>query len=124
MATLTPTLTLASTDATSDSLNLSVTDKLSVAGDVIQRRIIIATGTNNGVSIVPTSYNKCYVYAKNIDTSITLTLGADNDSTADWMTLAPGEFAFFPWDGSVELFANANSGTTAVLEYMLFEATA
>ena len=32
MATLTPTLTLVSTDALSDSLSLSVTDSLSVLG--------------------------------------------------------------------------------------------
>jgi hypothetical protein len=124
MATLTPTLTLSSTNLTSDSLGLTVTDSLDIAGDFKSSKIIIATGTNNGVSIIPTSYNKCYVYAKNTDSSISFTLGPDNDGTADWMILAPGEWAFFPWDGSVELFANATSGTTAVLEYMIFEATA
>ena len=33
MATLTPTLTLNSTDATTDVLNFSVTDSLNITGD-------------------------------------------------------------------------------------------
>ena len=45
MATLTPTLTLASTDATSDSLSFSVTDSLSVAasGNAGLSRVTITT---------------------------------------------------------------------------------
>jgi len=123
MATLTPTLTLTSADSGADTLSLSVTDSLSVAGDVIRKRIAVPTGGSNGVSIIGTAYNKCYVFVKNTDTSIVMTLGPDNSSTADWMELGPGEFMFFNWDGTVELFANSDSGSP-VLELMIFEATA
>ena len=78
MATLTPTLTLVSTDATSDSLNLSVTDSLEIE---------------------------------------------KADAGDEFMSLAPGEFAFFPWDGTLDMFADATANTP-VLEVMIFEATA
>ena len=39
------------------------------------------------------------------------------------MSLAPGEFAFFPWDGTLDMFADATANTP-VLEVMIFEATA
>ena len=123
MATLTPTLTLTSSDSGADTLSLSVTDSLSVAGDVIRKRIAIPTGGSNGVSIIGTAYNKCYVFVKNTDSSIVITLGPDNSSTADWREIGPGEFMFFNWDGTVELFANSDSGSP-VLELMIFEATA
>ena len=123
MATLTPTLTLTSSDSGADTLSLSVTHSLSVAGDVIRKRIAIPTGGSNGVSIIGTAYNKCYVFVKNTDSSIVITLGPDNSSTADWMEIGPGEFMFFNWDGTVELFANSDSGSP-VLELMIFEATA
>ena len=123
MATLTPTLTLTSSDSGADTLSLSVTDSLSVAGDVIRKRIAIPTGGSNGVSIIGTAYNKCYVFVKNTDSSIVITLGPDNSSTADWMEIGPGEFMFFNWDGTVELLANSDSGSP-VLELMIFEATA
>ena len=41
MATLTPTLTLVSTDALTDSLNISVTDSLSVLGQSKRFTVII-----------------------------------------------------------------------------------
>ena len=123
MATLNAKLTLTSSDSGADTLSLSVTDSLSVAGDVIRKRIAIPTGGSNGVSIIGTAYNKCYVFVKNTDSSIVITLGPDNSSTADWMEIGPGEFMFFNWDGTVELFANSDSGSP-VLELMIFEATA
>ena len=44
MATLTPTLTLKSSDATSDTLDFSVTDSLSVTGDTVSiSRIALST---------------------------------------------------------------------------------
>ena len=44
MATLTPTLTLASTDVTSDELSFSVTDTLNITGDVVSlSRVALST---------------------------------------------------------------------------------
>ncbi len=187
MATLTPTLTLVSTDATSDSLNLSVTDSLSVAGAVKQYTQVLADTSQD--LVLAANYNKSYIYLKNksatpaeiitigkkatdatcdynndptitmdstanISFGMTVTgtgipVGATVDSVTNTTTfelsasttggsvtngtltfgtetiiaLAPGEFAFFPWDSTQDLDAKSASGTPT-LEVMIFEATA
>tara|TARA_R110001583_G_scaffold109576_1_gene258375 strand:- start:2498 stop:2860 length:363 start_codon:yes stop_codon:yes gene_type:complete len=120
MATLTPTLTLTSSNLTSDSLSVSVTDSLSIAGDVIQKRI--ATSTSSAAFFTASGFNKCYVFLKNIDATDTIEI-EKADGGDEFMSLAPGEFAFFPWDGTLDMFADATANTP-VLEVMIFEATA
>ena len=116
MATLTPTLTLNSTDATSDVLNFSVTDRLNITGDVVSlNRIALST---SDLTLLTTSYGKSYVYFKNTDSSIVMTIQFGGDST---FTLAAGEFAFFPWNGGANIVALSASGTP-MLEYALWEA--
>ena len=117
MATLTPTLTLNSADATSDSINFSVTDTLSVTGDVISlSRVTLST--SDLTLFASSAYSRSYVYLKNTDNSIAMDI--DFGTTASF-NLAAGEFAFFPWHGSQNILAVADSGTP-VLEYALWEA--
>ena len=116
MATLTPTLTLTSTDATSDELSFSVTDSLSITGDTVSvSRIALST---SDLTLLTTSYGKSYVYFKNTDSSIVMTIQFGGDST---FTLGAGEFAFFPWNGGANIVALSASGTP-LLEYALWEA--
>ena len=116
MATLTPTLTLTSTDATSDALSFSVTDSLNITGDVISlNRVALST---SDLTLLTTSYGKSYVYFKNTDSSIVMTIQFGGDST---FTLGAGEFAFFPWNGGANIVALSASGTP-MLEYALWEA--
>ena len=116
MATLTPTLTLKSSAATSDTLDFSVTDSLSVTGDTVSiSRIALST---SDLTLLTTSYGKSYVYFKNTDSSIVMTIQFGGDST---FTLAAGEFAFFPWNGGANIVALSASGTP-LLEYALWEA--
>jgi len=133
MATLTPTLTLTSTDIGSDSLNMTVTDTLSIAGDVRQFTMVLTAGETELVedqTIFAASMNKCYVYLKNKDSAANMTVGvASNDGSGDdaldttHFHLAAGEFAFFPWDtGGASLVVDTDADGT--LEVMLFEATA
>ena len=70
MATLSPTLTLVSTDATSDPLNFTVTDSLTVAsaGNVGLSRVTITTADNQELVDEATS-GVYYFYAKNLDTT-------------------------------------------------------
>jgi hypothetical protein len=117
MATLTATLTLASTDATSDSIDMTVTDSLSVAQKVIAPSKI-KLSTSDLTLFASASYSRSYVYLKNLDTSIAMDI--DFGSTASF-NLAAGEFAFFPWHGSQNIVAVADSGTP-YLEYAIFEA--
>ena len=116
MATLVPTLTLTSSDTTSDELSFSVTDSLSVTGDTISvSRIALST---SDLTLLTTSYGKSYVYFKNTDSSIVMTIQFGGDST---FTLGAGEFAFFPWNGGANIVALSASGTP-LLEYALWEA--
>ena len=117
MATLTPTLTLVSTDATSDELNFSVTDTLTIAQKVISVSKV-KTSTGDLTLFASGSYSRSYVYLKNMDDTIAMDI--DFGSTASF-NMRPGEFAFFPWHASQNIVVAADSGTP-YLEYAIFEA--
>ena len=117
MATLTPTLTLASTDTGSDELSLSVSDSLNISKAVISPSKV-ALSTGDLTLFAAASYTKSYVYLKNTDDTIVMNF--DFGSTLS-ITLAAQEFAFFPWESSQNLVATAASGTP-YLEYAIFEA--
>ena len=117
MATLTPTLTLTSADATSDVLSFSVTDSLSIAQKVVGLSRV-TTSTGDLTLFASSSYSRSYVYLKNIDASIAMDI--DFGSTASF-NIKPGEFAFFPWHASANIVVAADSGTP-ILEYAIFEA--
>lgn len=129
MATLTPTLTLVSTDALSDSLNLTSTDSLAVLGQ--SKRLTVVTSATKANLLLAADYTKSYVYLKNKDASITIHIGMDtqaddsidNDATDLFMELAAGEWAFFPWSATYNLHVDAASGTPT-LEIMIFQAAA
>ena len=117
MATLTPTLTLTSTDATTDQLAFSVTDSLTISNKVIAPSRV-ATSTGDLTLFASSSYSRSYVYLKNMDD--TIAMDVDFGSTASF-NIRPGEFAFFPWHASQNIVVAADSGTP-VLEYAIFEA--
>ena len=141
MATLTPTLTLASTDiSASETLNLTLTDTLSVLGAVKTERVTIDSSETelltNQTILDASAYTKSYVLLYNTSTAASgeiITVGTtDNDGTADQtleqeiFELEPGEFAFFPWhavDTVNDLMADASSGTP-VLEIRVYQAAA
>jgi|TARA_R110000824_G_scaffold3251_1_gene15418 hypothetical protein len=117
MATLTPTLTLVSTDVSTDEINFSVTDSLNITKNVISPSKVKLTTSD--LEIGPTTYGKSYVYLKNTDDTIAINIEVtDGNST---MQLAAGEFAFFPWTGAAGIVAHSASGTP-YLEYAIFEA--
>ena len=117
MATLTPTLTLTSTDATTDQLAFSVTDSLNITGKVISPSRVV-TSTGDLTLFASSSYSRSYVYLKNMDD--TIAMDVDFGSTASF-NIKPGEFAFFPWHASQNIVVAADSGTPT-LEYAIFEA--
>ncbi len=127
MATLTPTLTLTSSDVSSDTLSLSVTDSLTVESPIINISTITATTTGNASIIVPSVNAARYVYLKHTGlNSAGSSSGADKVEveTGDGvaiMELKSGEFAFFPYyaqgAGLLQLEASAN---TVQVEYAYF----
>jgi hypothetical protein len=117
MATLVPTLTLTSTDVSSSSLSLSVSDSLSITKNVVNiSKVQLST---SDLTLASTDYGKSYVYLKNTDSAIAMTVDVTDGNAV--MSLAAGEFAFFPWSGSAAIIAFAASGTP-FLEYGIFEA--
>tara|TARA_R100000951_G_scaffold34262_1_gene29175 strand:- start:671 stop:1075 length:405 start_codon:yes stop_codon:yes gene_type:complete len=101
MATLIPTLTLTSTDATSDTLNFSVIDTLTVKAPSANLATIIATATGSQSVIVPASTAIAYIYIKHTGTtdgSTATTRQVDVEFTTDEAIsrLSAGEFLFMP----------------------------
>ena len=132
MATLKPSITFACSDCTTDNLSFTVIDDLPINGDVAFKKIKLLAATAELVedqTIIPTTYNKVYIFAKNIDTAATVTLGlASNDGSGDdaldstCQTLAPGEFVFMSWASSSALVADTTHD--GLLEVYIWEATA
>tara|TARA_R100000995_G_scaffold78373_1_gene48933 strand:+ start:297 stop:650 length:354 start_codon:yes stop_codon:yes gene_type:complete len=117
MATLIPTLTLSCADATTDLINFSVVDNLSITKDIVSPSKVKLTTSD--LEIGPTTYGKSYVYLKNTDDTIAINVEITDGN--DTMQLAAGEFAFFPWTGASGIVVFSASGTP-YLEYAIFEA--
>tara|TARA_Y100001973_G_C5207040_1_gene342272 strand:- start:6870 stop:7223 length:354 start_codon:yes stop_codon:yes gene_type:complete len=117
MATLTPTLTLASTDVSSDELSLSVSGNLNISKAVISPSKV-ALSTGDLTLFAAASYTKSYVYLRNTDDTIVMDIDFGTQLS---IQLAAGEWAFFPWDSSGNIVATSASGTP-YLEYAIFEA--
>ena len=114
MATLTPTLTLTSSDATSDSLALSVTDSLTVTAPAVGvSRLTITTADNQELVDEGTS-GIFYFYAKNTDATNFVIL--QTTGSVQYARLSPGEFCFFPVNDGNGLEARADTAS-CVLEY-------
>jgi hypothetical protein len=126
MATLTPTLTLTSTDATTDQLSFSVTDSLSVTAPHIglAKTSVSTTGANNIIQPA-TDGQTYYVYVKHtgVDASgSTVTTTMNIELTGDVIIgkLAAGEFMWMPVGGhSLGVQLQASSGTI-IAEYAYF----
>jgi len=122
MATLTPTLTLASSDMNGDVLNLSVSDSLSILGQVTTKQIV--TSTTSAIFAAAAGYTKSYVYLKNLSSTATEIITIETASGSGKMfQLGAGEFTFFPWTSLVDLFADAAVGTPT-LEVRIYQEAA
>jgi|TARA_R100000482_G_scaffold32396_1_gene10544 hypothetical protein len=126
MATLNVTLTLASTDLTSDALSMTVTDSLTTgqyaAG--ISRTTVTNVGANNIIQ-PRTDGQTYYLYVKHTGTSdgsaaTTETLNIELTGDVVFGKLAAGEFCFIPLGGhSLGAQLQSSSGTI-VAEYAYF----
>ena len=114
MATLTPTLTLVSTDAFSDELNFSVTDSLTV--EALSQGLTKQTiTTSDDQELVDKAESGVfYFFAKNHDSTNFFILQTTNSE--QYARLSPGEFCFFPINDGNGLEARADTAS-CVLEY-------
>tara|TARA_Y100001937_G_scaffold114442_1_gene164176 strand:+ start:566 stop:958 length:393 start_codon:yes stop_codon:yes gene_type:complete len=124
MATLTPTLTLSSSDATSNEVNFSVTDSLTVTDPQIGLSKVAATTTGGDTIILPSHSSNRYLYLKHTgfdasDSATSQTLQVEIENNKSFAELAAGEFLFVPIgqnSGSVAVQLEATSGTI-IAEY-------
>jgi len=125
MPTLIPTLTLTSTDATSDTLNFSVIDSLTVKAPNSNVSTIIADNTGANNIIVPASTAIAYLYVKHTGTTDGSTATSqlvDVEETGDaaFARLGPGEFLFMPFchhAGNVGVQLQVNHASNVQMEY-------
>jgi hypothetical protein len=123
MATLTPTLTLTSSDTSTDALALSVTDALTVGVPMTDTTRVEVTTTGADTIIIPNLDARRYLYVKHtgvdaagatVSTDIKVEEGDEN-----WFSrLAPGEFLFVPLNAEpTQLIQLETTGGTIVAEY-------
>ena len=130
MATLTPTLTLASTDLLSDAMSFSTqsTHGSTRNSTGLSREQVKSTakGTASGQVTLYTADDYAaiaYLYVKNTSTTAADKIYIYNDSTTGdpiWMQLAGGDFAFVPMHGDKTLKAYAPNGSDPTMEWMVF----
>ena len=123
MATLTPTLTLTSTDATTDQLAFSVTDSLSVTAPFVGLSKVTVTTAGASTIIVPNLDATRYFYLKHtgVDSSgstVTTDIKVEEGDENWFSRLAPGEFLWVPLnaDGG-HLIQLETTGGSIVAEY-------
>lgn len=119
MATLIPTLTLTSADALSDVLSVSATDSLTATGEILVTRVTCTDAGSQAIWLA-SGHNKTYIFLKNTSTVETINVVKTNGGD-HYLTLAPLEWAFMPWNGSCDLYGDMAAGKSAVLEVMAFE---
>jgi hypothetical protein len=122
MATLTPTLTLNSTDAFSDVLNFSVTDSLSVKAPSQSLSTVIA-GTGGGDTIIKTATtNTVYLFIRHTGTTDGSTgtahqLDVEDTGNVGHARLKANEWLFMPFSssaGNVGIQLQTTSGSIQV----------
>ena len=115
MATLTAKLTLTSNSATSDALNLSVSETLVVGEPIvaISRISLVGDATASDI-LTATNSTTTYVYVKNTDATnhIKLFTGASEL----FGIILPGQFSIFAIIDGEGLKVQANTGN-CILEY-------
>jgi len=126
MATLVAGLTLNSTDWSTDSLSIVLSQTLSIVGNeqAVGRFTTSAVATKVPVGIFDSIDEKVWIYLKNTSIAVAekLIFSEDNGGAAGeiFMSLGAEEWAFFPYADNDYLWVEAASGTP-VLEYGIFE---
>jgi len=129
MATLTASVSLvsAAADALSDSISFTASKAITLAttGDIIQQTHSVPAGFAANLEILSASdfAGPVMIYIKNIhasDVDVQLLSAVATAAEDAWMKIKQGEFALFPWDNNVDLFAGG-VGDVSTIELIIFE---
>ena len=123
MATLVPTLTLSSTDATSDALSFSVTDSLTVTSPLQSLSLVTVTTVGANTVIVPSADARRFLFLRHtgVDSggsTVTTDIKVEEGDENWFARVGPGEWMFVPLnaDGAQAIQLEATGGTI-VAEY-------
>ena len=128
MATLNTSLTLSSSDVSSDTLSMTVTDSLTVGPPAVGiSKIAIAVAGGSDTTLVASSASNKYVYLKHTGYQQDGSTATSNEvvidfGTTDSIRLNAGEFAFFPAKASTAITAISNHTQTILVEYAYWTA--
>tara|TARA_R110002020_G_scaffold1420_5_gene6447 strand:+ start:143 stop:517 length:375 start_codon:yes stop_codon:yes gene_type:complete len=118
MATLTPTLTLTSTDATSDALSITVTDSLTTANPSINiaRASVLHSAETELLSAAghTAAADEVYFYIKNMDTTNFVEVKTAGGTA--FAKLRAEEFMFLPVKEALGIEVQAHTAT-CIVEY-------
>ena len=114
MATLTAKITLVSTDATSDALNLSVSNALTTTTPSRGLSRLVAT-TGAATEILDDALDAmAYIYIKNTDSTNYVSIATTKATVSQFARLNPGEFMFFCVQPDAGVSVQANSSNCTV----------
>ena len=129
MATLKPTLTLASSDAfASNNISMSQTVNLTVAAPMTDISTVLATATGSESIIVPSTTAIFYLYVKHTgttdgSTSSTQLVSVETTANEEIARLGAGEFMFIPFNhaaADVGIQLHVQHASEVLMEYMYF----
>ena len=114
MATLTPTLTLTSTDASSDALSITVSPSLTITEPSAGlSRIVAATGA--ATEILDDALDAmAYIFIRNLDSTNYVSIATTKSTISQFARLNPGEFMFFCVQPDAGVSVQANTATCKV----------
>ena len=118
MATLTSTITLTSTDATSDALSITISKDLPIGNPSVNiaRAAVLHSAPTELLSAAAATAagDEVYVYIKNMDTTNFVAIKTAGGT--DFAKLRAGEFMFLPMKEALGVEAQAHTAT-CVVEY-------
>ena len=131
MATITPTLNITSNASTattpgplSFALSLSATKALTVNGPVTSKIEEVTTTHTSHKIFDQATQGHAYIYVNNTSDREVF-LCSDNADTPGnrFISVGVGEFAFFPWSGTRDIFLDHTGTGVKNVEYFIFEKT-
>jgi hypothetical protein len=124
MATLQVTLNITTGDAFTDTNQTQIQNpskQYKTSSDSVLKRVKLTAAAGKLIFDATNEYGRSVLYLKMINDSEATSINIeDNSSTTIYASLLPGEFAFIPWHGTVDLYAEAIGGD-ATIEVGIFE---
>mgnify|MGYP003655673659 FL=1 len=125
MATVTPKLTISSSDLLSQPVNISVSSSITATSGGVERRKVAQTAVHSNAVVLFTASDfsaPAYLFVKNTETTVTNYVYVYDDTTSGdpvILKLAGGQFAWMPLNAGLTIKAYGTSADS-IVEFGLF----